>query len=249
MQDAVYTARFPGPRFIVRNVAETIELRVYRDGALVTPSAVTVSVYDANKTAIVDAQVATVSASVASYTIPAASTADLSLGQGWSIKWTATVAGQVINPINDAALVRRQLWPVVTDLDLFRRASSLDPSSSTVITSLSNYQDYIDEAWVEITNRIVNSGRRPNLVLSPYSFRECHLYLTLALIFEDLSTRLNEAYELRAQQYREQYRSAWKEVKALMDDDEDGFADDPHHRTAADPTVWLGGRGGTRWLP
>jgi hypothetical protein len=206
VQDSVYTARFPGPRFIVRNVAETIELRVYRDGALVTPSAVTVSVYDANKTAVVDAESATVSASVASYTIPAATTANLDLGQGWSIKWTATVG-------------------------------------------LSNYQDYIDEAWVEITNRIVNSGRRPNLVLSPYSFRECHLYLTLALIFEDLSTRLNEAYELRAQQYREQYRSAWKEVKALMDDDEDGFADDPHHRTAADPTVWLGGRGGTRWLP
>lgn len=249
MQDAVYTARFPGPRFIVRNVAETIELRVYRDGALVTPSAVTVSVYDANKTAVVDAQSATVSASVASYTIPAATTADLSLGQGWLIKWTATVGGQVINPINDAALVRRQLYPVVTDLDLFRRASSLDPSSATVITSLTTYQSYLDEAFLEIQNRLINTGRRPNLVISPYSLRDVHLYLTLALIFEDLSTRLNEAYELRAQQYRSHYERCWGEIKMLIDTDDSGEADDIHHRSAANPTVWLGGRGGTRWLP
>ena len=26
-------------------------------------------------------------------------------------------------------------------------------------------------------------------------------------------------------------------------------ADDIHHRSAANPTVWLGGRGGTLWLP
>ena len=248
MQDEVYTSRFPGPRFLVRNVAETIELRVYRDGALVAPSAVTVSVYDQNGQAIVDAQTATIASSFATYAISAATTNGLQLSQGWRIEWTATISGEVHLFRNDAALVRRQLYPVVTDLDLFRRASSLNPASSTVITSLSNYQDYLDEAWCEITHRLINTGRRPNLIISPYSLRDVHLYLTLALIFEDLSTRLNEAYELRAQDYRAQYERCWGEVRALIDSDDSGEADDPHHRTAANPTVWLSGRGGGyRW--
>jgi len=120
---------------------------------------------------------------------------------------------------------------------------------ATVITSLTTYQSYLDEAFLEIQNRLINTGRRPNLVISPYSLRDVHLYLTLALIFEDLSTRLNEAYELRAQKYRAHYERCWGELKMLIDTDDSGEADDVHHRTAANPTVWLGGRGGTRWLP
>lgn len=247
MQDQLYTPRFPGPRFLVRNRAEVVELTVYRDGDKVHITGVTVSVFDETGAAVVDAASAPVSGNTASYTIPAATTNGRTLAQGWRIEWVATISGEVYYFRNDAALVRRQLYPVVTDLDLFRRASSLNPASSTVITSLSNYQDYLDEAWVEITNRLINTGRRPNLIISPYSLRDVHLYLTLALIFEDLSTRLNEAYELRAQDYRAQYERCWGEVRALIDSDDSGEADDPHHRTAANPTVWLSGRGGTSW--
>lgn len=249
MQDEVYTARFPGPQFIERNATQTIELRVYRDGALVAPSAATVSVYDSTGSAVVDAQTATIASSFSTYSIAAATTANLTLGEGWRVEWTATISGVVYVFRNDAALVRRQLYPVISDLDLFRRASSLDPSSATVITSLTTYQSYLDEAFLEIQNRLINTGRRPNLVISPYSLRDVHLYLTLALIFEDLSTRLNEAYELRAQEYRAHYERCWGELKMLIDTDDSGEADDVHHRTAANPTVWLGGRGGTRWLP
>tara|TARA_R110002020_G_scaffold6340_3_gene26694 strand:+ start:605 stop:1312 length:708 start_codon:yes stop_codon:yes gene_type:complete len=233
---------------IERGLDQTVELKVYRDGALVAPSAVTVSLYDSSGAAKVDGATATIAASFSTYEITAATTTDLSLGEGWRIEWTATISGSTYIFRNDAALVRRLLYPVVTDADLFRRASSLNPASSTSITSLSNYQDYLDEAWVEINNRLINSGRRPNLIISPYSLRESQLYLTLALIFEDLSTRLNEAYEFRADEYRKAYERSWTEVRALIDSDDSGEADDPQHRENVNPTIWLSSRGGTRWL-
>jgi hypothetical protein len=51
--------------------------------------------------------------------------------------------------------------------------------------------------------------------------------LTLALIFDDLSTRLNEAYETRAQQYRRQYlHSWWRNLTWRYDADQTGHAAD-----------------------
>ena len=246
--DVVYTARFPGPTMVERNVAQTLELRVYLDGALVAPSACTVSLYDADNVVQVDGATATIASSYSTYALAAATTTSLSLGVGWRIEWAATISSQAYVFRNDAALVRRLLYPVISDLDLFRRASALNPAGNTPITSLSNYQDYLDEAWVEIQGRLIASGRRPNLIISPYSLREAHLALTLAIVFEDLSTRLNEAYELRADGYRTEYERAWGELNFLVDSDDDGQADDPDHRESAESTIWLNSRGAQRWL-
>lgn len=247
MQDQYITGRLPLPEFLERNVEQTIELRLYRDGALVAPSAVTVSVFDPNRKAIVDAQAATIADSYATYTISAATTANEAFALGWRIEWTATVSGQVHTYRNDAALVRCKLSPVIEDGDLFRVVSSLDPSGDQAITSRTNFQSYLDEAWCQLILALLNNNLRPSQVMSPYSLRNAHLYGTLALIFEDLSTRLNPAYIERAEAYRAMYKEAFKTIAALMDTNNSGSADDPYHRTASEPTIYLGGRGRSSW--
>jgi hypothetical protein len=144
---------------------------------------------------------------------------------------------------NDAALVRRRLYPVVTDADLFLRWKALDPSSSTVITSQSTYRDQLDAAWLDIQRRLIRQGNRPNLVVEPSSLYEAHLLLTGALIYEDLASRLNEAYMAIAERSRRQYEAAYHAIQFRFDADDDGIAPATERKRAGSATIWLNARG------
>lgn len=234
-------ARWVLPDRIVRGRDTDVTLEVYQSGARQTLASVSVVVSRADGTEFASGSaVLSDSDRTATYTVTGTSAESLS--DGWRVVWTATVGGVVYTFGNEAMLVRQPLAPVLADADLFTRVSSLDPSGTTPITSLSNFQAYRDEAWIEIQQRLIQEGNRPALVLSPTALRGAHLELTLALIFEDLSTRLNEAYEARAQQYRRQYHDAWRRLTFRYDADEDGAIDDTRQRRGHG-TLWMcGGR-------
>lgn len=242
---AFYTARFLLPDLIVRGVDSALDLRVELDGAAVTPTALTLSVFRPDGSALVSA-ISVTPGSTSTSTIAAATTTAESLGDDWRVEWSATISGSVHVFKNEAAVVRTKLWPVITDADLFARASGLDPSSSTSLTSVSTYQSYRDEAWIELQHRVISEGQRPYLVMSPTALREAHLYLSLALVFEDLATRLNDAYEMRASSFRRHYEAAWSRLTFRYDADEDGNAGNEDRRRASRGTVWLSG-GRPRW--
>jgi hypothetical protein len=234
-------ARWVLPDRIVRGRDTDVTLEVYQSGARQTLASVSVVVSRADGTEFASGSaVLSDSDRTATYTVTGTSAESLS--DGWRVVWTATVGGVVYTFGNEAMLVRQPLAPVLADADLFTRVSSLDPSGTTPITSLADYQAYRDEAWIEIQQRLIQEGNRPALVLSPTALRGAHLELTLALIFEDLSTRLNEAYEARAQQYRRQYHDAWRRLTFRYDADEDGAIDDTRRRRGHG-TLWMcGGR-------
>ncbi len=237
-----YTARLLAPDLLERGRAQTLQCPVYRDGALVAPTEAgsTVSIYDAAGVAVVDGVAVTVTGSIAEYAYtPAAS---LDLGEGWRVEWSLIISGDPHLFRNDAALVRAALYPVVADADLFRRCSGLDPAGTSPLHSLTDLQDHRDEAWAEITLRLIAKGNRPNLVMSPSALRPAHLALSLALIFEDFASRLREAYREIAKDYRDQYEAAWRDLAFLYDEDDDGEIDDAHTRRPAQSTVWLSGR-------
>lgn len=227
----------------MRGAAHTIYAPVYLDGALDAPSSGTVSVYNASNTAVIDGQAVTVSGSIAQYAISSGDLTSEDLGEGWRVEWSLTMSdGDVLTPRNEAALVRNALWPVISDVDIIRRMPSLDPSSTTAITTASNYQGELDEAWTEIQLRLIRQGNRPNLILEPSALRDCHMSLTLAIIFEGrLASRLDLAYQEQAQRYRDMYDRAWNELSFRYDVDDDGRAEPA--RRAAQPTVWLSAHG------
>lgn len=243
LSDQRHTVRFPRPDFLVIGQAQTIKAPVYLDGELVAPASASVSIYNASDVEVVSASGGIVS-SIAQYSIGSGALSSESVGVGWRVEWTLTFSdGSVILARNDGALVRRELYPPITDQDLYRRVPSLNPSNSAAITSLTTYQNFLDEAWTTILNRLLERGRLPDRVMTPSAFREVHLALTLALLFEDLSTRLSDAYETRADAYRRQYRDAWKQINFGYDSDGDGKQDIKNRRKAGFPSVWLTGRG------
>jgi hypothetical protein len=235
-----YSVRFPTVDLIVRGVNHTISAPVYRDGVTpVLPLAASVQVFDANNAEVLN-ETASIVASAASYTIPAGTTSGLTLQIGWRVEWTLQIGSQQLLARNDAALIRRELYPVIGDADMIRRVNSLDSSSATSITARTNLQDHLDESWVQITNRLIEETNRPNLIMSPSSLREVHLELALSLVFADLATRLNPAYRELAQDHRALYEQAWGRLRFVYDYDDDGQADSDSERRAAQSTIWLG---------
>lgn len=235
------TARLLLPDYLVQGQDNAISCPLWQDGALVAPTSGTVSVFDASNTAIVDGATATITGSIATYTVTAATLpASLSRGMGWRVEWSLVVSSTTTVYRNSAGLIKSQLAPVVTDADLFRRESALDPSGSAPVSSLSDYQDYIDEAWVTLTGRLAARGSLPHLVMEPSALREPHLLLSLHLIFQDFRTRLSETWTEKAADYRSQFEKSWDSLAFEYDTADSGQSDGRRKRSAS-PTVWLGG--------
>lgn len=229
------SARFLAPDLIVRGQSNTLSCPLSTNGNQVVPLSGTVSIFRRDGTAVVDAAAVTIVGD-ASYTFtPSAS---LALELGWRVEWTLVVLGETKVFRNDAALVRYDLYPVLTDDDLYRRVRALNPDSTAQLSTLATYQDFRDEAWAVIQLRLIAIGNRPNLIMSPSALREVHLLLTLAMIFEDFQTTLNETYGPRAEHYRSLYEAEWARLNFTYDTSDDGRASAGGRRPAV-PSVWL----------
>lgn len=246
--DTLYVARFElAAELLDHGRDNLLKCRVYRDGAPVAPTAGVTSVLtlkDPSGTVVVNAAAVTVAASVAQYNVTAAMLAAYTTpSEGWLVQWSLLMADAIVHTFSTVAmLVLHPLYPVVTEADLYRRASALDPSGTAPITSRTHFQPFLDEAFILIENRLIEAGNRPWLVISPGALREAHTLLTLALIFEDLASRLNEAHEVRAVSYRNQFEDAWRRLK-LRYERSDGQPDMSSSRGASPGMIWTNLRG------
>ena len=181
LSDQLHTVRFPLADLIVRDMDHTLRAPVELAGVTVAPSAATVSVFDSSSVAIVAAAAASDVGGVMTYTIPAATLPDsLPVSEGWRVEWALTVGGVTLKARNDAALVRRLLYPVIGQADIVRRLRRLDKNARGALTVQDSQQDSIDESFLEIQGRLIEKGNRPNLIMSPASLRRSHLDLAIS---------------------------------------------------------------------
>ena len=234
-----YSARFTLPDLIERGTAGTLRCPMFRSGALVAPSSGTVSVFDSSGTAVVNAAVVTVASSIATYpwTPPTA----LILGDRWRVRWSLVMPdGVTHSPENEAALVRARLYCPITEADLYRVESALDPSGAAPLTSLSSYADKIDEAWTQTQLRLIEAGNRPNLIIGPSALRQVVQDLALALCFADVGSRVaNPAHAETSMRYRAAYEAAWMRLSLTYDTTDTGDTNGP--KRSSSRSVWLGG--------
>lgn len=239
MAATLYSARLIGPEVIEAGMNNVVTCPVYRDGALVVPTVYTLTVWNSANVIVAQPTVSVVS-SVATATITAASLSGQSNGDGWRMEWALTLAGIVHTFRRDAALVYRRLYPVVTDADLLRLHTDL---TRRMPSTESSYQDYLDEAWATIESRLIMSGKRPWLALSPSALRDLHLFGTLSRIFRDLAQGGpgTAEWELAAE-YDRKYESAWSQVTYPQAVESSGQAESLRRRRASQPTMWLAGK-------
>jgi hypothetical protein len=243
-----YAPQIKTIELLERGKQQITELPIYRNGGLATIQAVTYTLYKPDQTKHIDNQAGTYSGNIPQFDHTVGNlTNSMELGEGYLQEWNITIDATVYTFRRMTALVRKRLYPVVSDMDLFstyKQLSSLKPSSIT------SYQDYIDEAWYTIIQRIrTEGGGLEYLVMSPESLRGSHINLSLYYIFRDFHSSLGQSngrYLDLANEHLKQYQYDWKSVNWLYDNGHDGFADDANDRVARQPVIYLNKPGNFR---
>ena len=237
-----YAAQIRTIELLERAKAQTSELKLYRDGSQIVPTAATYTLTKPTGTDLLTGQTATIAESgTVSYAHSAEQLKESEeLGEGYVQEWTITIDGEEYLFRRMAALVRRRLYPVVSDIDLTATYSDLANIRPSTLTS---YQQYIDDAWYQILRRIRNRGMGYEyLMMSAESFFEAHRHLSLYLIFGDFHSSLGQSngryLDLANEHYR-LYRDEFDTINFIYDEDHDGEADDPNKRTRGQPTIFL----------
>tara|TARA_B100001123_G_C15095657_1_gene941448 strand:- start:243 stop:1007 length:765 start_codon:yes stop_codon:yes gene_type:complete len=243
-----YAPQIKTIELLERGRVQTTELPVYRDGALATIAAVKYTLYKPDQSKLVDSATGTYAGNIPQYVHSDGSlVTSLQLGEGYLQEWEITIGSNSFLFRRMAAVVRRRLYPVVSDVDLFSTYKQL---SSLMPSTISSYQDYIDEAWYTIIMKIrQEGGGLEYLVMDSESLRSAHINLSLYYIFRDFHSSLGQSngrYLDLATEHHQQYKSDWKGINWRYDSGHDGFPDDANERVAKDPVIYLS-RPGQYW--
>jgi hypothetical protein len=116
----------------------------------------------------------------------------------------------------------------VTTLDLYAQFPKL---SDYLAGSLTSYQPTIDEAWGMLMARLIRQGRLPYCVRTPDALRECHLYLTLQLIFQGFGMGVEgEHWRNLAATQEKRYADSYQALTVQIDANQDRLVDNPTQR-------------------
>ena len=235
--DTLYAARLSS-EWLERARSNVIKCPVFRDAAAVAPSSGTITIYDGSESAVVDAAAVTITSDVAQYTVSAGTLpATMELEGGWVFLWALVMPDGVTHTFRTiGGLARLRLYPVVSDSTLTASKSSL---TNLRPASKSSWQDYIDDAWRTVTDRLVTMGRRPHLIMEPGAFRACHRAHSLELIFSDLAINGGPQFLELMREEAAKYRQAWADLRFQYDEDDDGFGSSSRRKQPAAATLWL----------
>ena len=227
-------ARQSYPRMIERGVDQTLTLDVFNaDGAQQTATAGTVTITAGSAVVVAAAAVTSLGPPV-SYTLTAATTATLSLSDRWLEVWALTIGGVVYTFTRAAYLVRRVLYPVITDTDLTPRYADVVVLNGGAVLS-----EKREEAWAIIQRDLIRRGRRPELVLDAWALSDVHIHQTLALFFAELALSVGDGrYADRERFHRERYAEEWDRLTFRYDADTDGVVDEGE-AVSGTPVLWL----------
>ena len=208
----------------VRGQANTARIEIQRSAQDLTLTSATYSLYDQVGSVVVDAASATVTAGAASYALTTIHLpATLTPSAGWCERWDLIYGGQTYHYDREVVVGRRSMMCPIADRDITSRFERLAGQA----TDRTTWQDKIDEAWVTTLSRLIADGIWPQKLLSPSALRPVVFAQVLVLIFEDLASQQptrGNFLEL-AKSYRDELKTAWSQVTAAVDADEDGVDD------------------------
>jgi len=237
--ETIYTVRTPYPDLIERARAQVVSLPVYRSGALVAPTDLgsTYSLYKPDGTALVSAAAVTVTGSVATYTIPAATLpATLTpLGDGWREEWALMMGTETSARLwrRDAALVLRALFPTVTDADMV----ALYPDIVTQLGAAgSSFQAQIDAAWGRILRSLLRRGVASYLIVDASALHDWLENETLASIYRSFFRgQGGDRWKILWDHHQALATAASTTAAPLTDKNHDGKADNQDRATVGRP--------------
>ena len=227
--------RYSLPQIAQRGIDNVLSVEVYSSDAnsILIPTAATITIYDGSDK-LVDNLAATAGAAT-SYTWLAAATTDRPLTDELLLVWQLTIDGTVHTVSQPGYLVRRKIYPVITDHDLRNYHTELadfrDPD-------FASFADQRNEAWVNIQKTLIERGRFQHLILDPWTLRTIHIYETFKIIFRDAAQSIgDDRYQVLTEEYSDLCSQEWGRVNFRYDSDEDGYVEDTY--MSASPVIYL----------
>ena len=228
-------SRYSLPTVAQRGTDNTLSISVY-DGdtdSVLVPTSGTLTLYDGSEL-VLDA-VVIVPGPTSTYQWLAAATADRSLSEHLELVWTLVIAGVTYDVQQPGYLVRRKLYPVITDSDLRSYHTELDDLRDPAFPSFSRQRA---EAWIIVQKHLLQKGRYPHLVLDPWSLRSIHIFECFRIIFRDAAQSVgDDRYSALVEEYTNLANLEWGRTDFRYDSDEDGYIDDDSR--SAYPVIYL----------
>lgn len=235
-----------GPDPIQRAASATLSIEVgdvtTAERPTITTSGSSFALYDRSNTALVTGgAVTSPSRGVAAYSLSAATVpATLALGEGYREVWVLVIDGTSYTVERDAALCRLVPTLSLVAEDLYTVDPSLD-GAWPQRQAATHWRPQLDEAARVIHQRLWEMRRRPWLVWSKGSMRQCALHYALALCYGTVETRLGDSrWSQERQRHMEAYEREWERLSFDTEDDEGARAEQ-----TAQPV--LVGSAGPRW--
>ncbi len=225
MSDTLYSARFRGPTLIEQNKSQTVSVALEKGGSAPTVASAKFYLYDSGGNLIIDGQTATESGGTVSGTVAAGDTSGKTLGPSWLVRFDVVIGGKTYRFNNDGCLCVARLYPPIGQTDLVNRHSDVANLLASGVTSC---QQYIDDAWSDVTNRMYSEQSYFWRLRTPSAFRNVMFARSLALIFRDYATLLNagDRYMQLSDYYEQQYERAYSKLRSRIDSDEDNQLSD-----------------------
>jgi hypothetical protein len=221
MSATLYSARWYGPSLIERDKAQTISVSIERNGSNTTLTSGTLTIFKPNGEKLVDGVAGTVaSGTFTSATIAAASTVNEELGPRWLIQVDLVISGATVTFYNDAVLCLGRLYPPIGQTDLIQRHSE---AANLLGAAVSSLQQYIDQAWRDVTVRLYGDGCPFWKWRTPAALRSVLFNRAFELLFFDYSTLLNgsDRYATYADRYAQLYEREYEALISTIDKNED----------------------------
>jgi len=233
MGATAYHASLPLPELLERASPNTLRCPLHAAGQVVAPLSATVTLYGPDAELLVSEAAASIVDDVAtfSYTPPAS----LDYGEGYRVLWRLTMPDRVVSVENGGLVVRRALVCPISVGDIAAELRVVDPTGTMRLASAVDPHQVVEAAWVEIQNRLLERGRRPDLVVTPYAFRTAALERAKAALYEAAGVAMGQDHEEAARRHRRRYERAWGRVRL-------SYATDTSTSSSpgrVEPTLWL----------
>ena len=211
--ELIHSVRDSVPDALERGAGISNQLRaeLYVSGVLTAPDSGTATVFQPDGQQVATGAV-TVTDSVATFSVSISDTA--LLGDQYRVEWALTVGAETYRHRTRAEVVRKRLVCPISVVDLFRLAPQLDADATDSVSrfSVSDYADFIAEAWIWTQVQVRSAGRRPDLISSADALRECTLMKAMAMVYGALmlagADRFSELHTLHDQKAARAFRNA-----------------------------------------
>tara|TARA_Y100000593_G_scaffold2827_1_gene5684 strand:+ start:6704 stop:7441 length:738 start_codon:yes stop_codon:yes gene_type:complete len=214
-----YSARWASVTLIPKDRDHVVEMSLERNGAAPTVTAVTFTLFDTGGTKLIDAAAATETAGKLTYTVPAATTTDKSLGSGYMVRFEVTIASQVYWFSNAAAVCLQLLYCPIGTTDLVNRYPKL---SDLQVTGASDLQAFVSDAFDQLINKMHSGGLPFWTIRSPSNLKPWLMTRSLSWALASLALVLGKGgpYRDESRRLEAMLKGQYEQIRSTMDVDE-----------------------------